>query len=84
MNGLNRGNKAAFADYVYSLIDVICLADRAGSLNDYCLRLMLPVVRNKAQSPWQPPELLPVGEADHVRVFCPEGKARWRLLEPAA
>lgn len=35
------------------------------------------------QSPWQPPELLPVGEADQVRVFCPEGKARWRLLEPA-
>ncbi len=35
------------------------------------------------QSLWQPPELLPVGEADHVRVFCPEGKARWRLLEPA-
>ena len=35
------------------------------------------------QSPWQPPELLPVGEADHVRVFCPEGKARWCLLEPA-
>lgn len=34
------------------------------------------------QSPWQPPELLPVGESDHVRVFCPEGKARWRLLEP--
>jgi len=36
------------------------------------------------RSSWRPPESLPVGEADHVRVFCPEGKARWRLLEPAA
>ncbi len=36
------------------------------------------------QSPWQPPESLPVGDDDRVRVFCPEGVAHWRLLEPAA
>ena len=36
------------------------------------------------QSPWQPPESLPVGDGDRVRVFCPESVARWRLLEPAA
>ncbi|MBB4630703.1 dihydroorotase [Sphingosinicella soli] len=36
------------------------------------------------QSPWQPPESLPVGDDDRVRVFRPESVARWRLLEPAA
>jgi len=36
------------------------------------------------QSPWQPPESLPVGDDDRVRVFCPGGVAHWRLLEPAA
>lgn len=34
------------------------------------------------RSPWQPPESLPVGGEDRVRVFCPERVARWRLLEP--
>jgi dihydroorotase len=36
------------------------------------------------QSSWQPPETLLVGDEVRVRVFCPEGTARWRLLEPTA
>ncbi|KKB07136.1 dihydroorotase [Devosia geojensis] len=35
-----------------------------------------------AQSPWHPPETLPVGDKDQVRVFCPDGVVRWRLLAP--
>jgi dihydroorotase len=31
------------------------------------------------QSPWRPPETLPVGDQDQVRVFCPEGVVRWRI-----
>jgi len=35
------------------------------------------------QCTWQPPESVSVNEQNEVRVFCPEGVVRWRLLEPA-
>lgn len=34
------------------------------------------------QSPWHPPETLPVGDKELVQVFCPNGVVRWRLLAP--
>lgn len=33
------------------------------------------------QSPWKP-ETRPAGDQDQVRVFCPDGMVRWRLLGP--
>jgi len=33
------------------------------------------------QQPWQPSESLPIDGRSSVRVFCPEGTVRWRLLE---